>query len=74
MRQEDVVELIKADLPDLTDGPFDVRIESDDGGSHICVYVENADDAQEILSNFFCYHGENVLVMKVHKGFLQQKP
>ena len=30
MRRADVIELIRVDLPDHTDGAFDVVIESDD--------------------------------------------
>jgi hypothetical protein len=71
MRREEVVELIRCEMPDLTDGPFDVRIETDDGGNHICIYVEFHEDAQQILKRFHRFHGQKrILVMKVPDGFL----
>lgn len=71
MRREDVVELIRCQMPDMTDGPFDVRTESDDGGTHICVYVEFHDDAQKVLYKFMQFHDHNVLVKKVPEGWLR---
>ncbi len=45
MRLKDIAELIKSDVIDLTDGPFHVEIESDDGGTHIVIKLEWHDDA-----------------------------
>tara|TARA_B100000131_G_C17794602_1_gene482802 strand:+ start:280 stop:519 length:240 start_codon:yes stop_codon:yes gene_type:complete len=70
MRREDVIELIRCEMPDLTDGPFDVKIESDDGGSHICISIEFHEDSQAILSHFFRYHDQDILVKKVPEGWL----
>ena len=49
MQRKDVVELIRVDMPDHTDGAFDVRIESDDGGNHIVIYIEDHRDSNKIL-------------------------
>ena len=49
MRLKDVVELIKVDMPDHTEGAFNVRIESDDGGSHVTIRVEDHSDGYNIL-------------------------
>tara|TARA_B100000700_G_C14992835_1_gene832198 strand:+ start:356 stop:583 length:228 start_codon:yes stop_codon:yes gene_type:complete len=74
MRREDVVELIRCEMPDLTDGPFDVRIESDDGGTHICIHVEFHEDAQYILRRFFNFHGhKRIMVKKVPEDSLNPK-
>jgi len=70
MRREDVVELIRCEMPDMTDGPFDVKIESDDGGTHICVYVEFHEDAPGILNKYCQFHDQFVLVKKVPEGWL----
>ena len=70
MRREDVVELIRCEMPDLTEGPFDVKIEHDCGGAHICVYVEFHDDAQGILKAFQRRHDRRIIVKKVPEGWL----
>ena len=71
MRREDVVELIRCEMPDLTDGPFDVKIETDDGGAHICIHIEFHEDGQDILRRFFNFHGQKrIMVKKVPEGFL----
>tara|TARA_B000000557_G_C20676831_1_gene401347 strand:+ start:35 stop:274 length:240 start_codon:yes stop_codon:yes gene_type:complete len=71
MRREDVVELIRCEMPDLTDGPFDVRIEHDCGGAHICVYVEFHEDAQNILESFHKSEARRLIVKKVPEGWLE---
>ena len=71
MKKSDTVELIRVDMPDHTDGAFDVRIESDDGGTHIAIYVENHNDSHNIMrvfSNRFKDH--RIILMKVPTGFL----
>ncbi len=50
MRLRDTIELIKCDLPDLTEGCFEVVIESDDGGAHVCVKIGDHGDGQAIMS------------------------
>ena len=72
MRLKDVVELIRIDMPDYTEGAFDVAVESDDSGTHIVIRVDLHDNASEILSSFSKRFDDNrVLVMKVPKGSLQ---
>ncbi len=71
MQRSDVVELIRVDMPDHTDGAFDVRIESDDGGSHITIYIEDHSNSHKILSSFSeRFKGERIILMLVPKGFL----
>ena len=71
MRKSDIIELIRVDMPDHTDGAFDIMIESDDGGSHITIYVEEHNDAQKILSIFSeRFSDERILLMRVPVGFL----
>ena len=71
MRKSDIIELIRVDMPDHTNGAFDIIIESDDGGSHITIYVEDHDDAQKILGIFSeRFSDERILLMKVPVGFL----
>ena len=52
MRREDVIELIRVDMPDHTEGAFDVSIQSDDGGSHITISIEHHEDGKHILGVF----------------------
>ena len=71
MQRKDVVELIRVDMPDHTDGAFDVRIESDDGGNHIVIYIEDHRDSNKILSSFTeRFKGHRILLMLVPKDFL----
>ena len=71
MKMSDVVELIRVDMPDHTEGAFDVRIESDDGGSHITVRVEDHDDSWKVLDSFSRRFKETrIIVMKVPPGSL----
>ena len=71
MRREDVVELIRVDLPDHTDGAFDVKIASDDGGSHITIFIEDHTNSQQILRSFGDrFRDQRIIVAKVPEGFL----
>ena len=71
MRLKDVVELIRVDMPDYTEGPFDVRLESDDGGTHITIYVEEPTDGQAVLKVFLeRFPDRRIIVMKTPEGFL----
>ena len=73
MRLKDIIELIRVDMPDHTDGPFDIEIQSDDGGHHIAIIIENHDDAGKILSAFFNrFKEKRIIVMKVPEGFLDK--
>lgn len=72
MRLKDIAELIKSDVIDLTDGPFHVDIESDDGGTHIVIKIEWHDDAQKILSFISInYPSTRIIVMKIPEGTLE---
>ena len=66
MRLKDVVELIKLDMPDHTEGAFDVSVESDDGGTHITIRVEDHRDANKVLRAFTeRFRDKRIIVMKV---------
>jgi len=72
MKLKDVAEIIRCDIPDLTEGPFDVEIESDDGGSHIVVRIEDHEDGKRILKHLTTeYSGTRSLVMLVPEGWIQ---
>jgi hypothetical protein len=61
-------------MPDHTDGAFDVRIESDDGGTHISIYVEEHADAPVVLESFSKRFQDNrIIVLKVPEGSLKIK-
>jgi hypothetical protein len=71
MRLKDIAELIKADVIDLTEGPFHVTIQSDDLGAHIVVQLEFHQDSQRML-NFLGdnYPTTRTIVMKIPKDSL----
>ncbi len=61
-------------MPDHTDGAFDVRIESDDGGTHITIYVEDHDDSSRVLDVFSNrFKDSRIIVMKVPEGSLKNE-
>jgi len=69
MRIKDVVELIRVDMPDHTDGAFNVKIESDDGGTHIVIFIENHSDGQDVLRAFSNrFSDQRVIIMLVPSG------
>jgi hypothetical protein len=71
MRLKDLVEVIKSDVVDLTDGPFDVDTESDDGGTHIVISLEFHEDARDIMRRMIDEHGEKrILVKLVPEGYI----
>jgi hypothetical protein len=71
MRLKDIVELIKVDVPDHTDGAFDVSIQADDGGTHITICVEHHEDAHVVLKAFTSrFRDIRIIVMKVPEGSL----
>jgi hypothetical protein len=71
MRLKDIAELIKSDVIDLTDGPFHVDIQSDDGGTHIVIQLEWHQDSQKIL-NFMSknYKETRIIIMNIPEGTL----
>jgi hypothetical protein len=71
MRLKDVVELIRVDMPDHTDGAFDILIQSDDGGTHITICVEHHEDAHFVQKAFSSrFKDKRIIVMKVPEGTL----
>jgi hypothetical protein len=72
MKLKDTAEIIRCDIPDLTEGPFDVVVESDDGGNHIVVKIEDHDDGHKILE-FLTKEFPKVrtLVLLVPFGYLE---
>ena len=73
MLRKDVVELIRCLMPDMTEGPFDVKIESDGAGTHISIYIEHHSDAAAIMHKFCRFHGQYIIVMKVPPGWLTDR-
>lgn len=71
LSNKDILDLVIADVVDLTDGPFDVIFTSDDGGTHIQVSIEHHKDAQKIIKYLnIDIHGYRVLILKVPDGYL----
>tara|TARA_B100000424_G_C22653490_1_gene360121 strand:- start:11 stop:268 length:258 start_codon:yes stop_codon:yes gene_type:complete len=71
VRRADVIELIRVDLPDHTDGAFDVVIESDDGGSHIVIKIEDHTESHAILKEFSTrFSDQRIILMLVPEGSL----
>jgi hypothetical protein len=73
MMLKDIVELIKCDVPDLTDGAFSVTIESDDGGSHITISLEFHNDCQKVREFIDKNYKVRIIIKKVPEGFLRNK-
>ena len=74
MRLKDVIELIRVDMPDFTEGAFDVGVSSDDGGTHIVISVEHHGDAGKVLENFSKrFKDKRIIVLKVPEGILGLK-
>tara|TARA_R100000664_G_C2752970_1_gene140331 strand:+ start:684 stop:908 length:225 start_codon:yes stop_codon:yes gene_type:complete len=71
MMLKDIVELIKCDIPDLTEGPFRVNIESDDGGSHITIFIEFHNDCQKVRNFVDRNYKKRIIIKKVPEGFLK---
>ena len=69
---EDVVELIKIDMPDLTEEAFNIDIQSDDAGSHIVISIEQHESGQHILRLFSDrFKNNRIIVMQVPKNTLR---
>ena len=72
MRKRDTIELIRADLVDLTEGAFHVEIGSDDGGTLIDVFIEDHSNSGEILKQITSSYSEHRIVLsKVPEGWLE---
>ena len=71
MKMSDVIELIRVDMPDHTEGAFDVRIESDDGGSHIVIAIEDHTESSQIMDTFTNrFDDQRILILMVPSGSL----
>lgn len=71
MRLKDVIELIKVDMPDYTDGAFEVGIAADGAGNHIQISIEDHSNSHKILKTFIDRFKEHrVVVLKVPLGYL----
>ena len=74
MRLKDVIELIRVDMPDYTEGAFDIKLESDDGGSHITIYMEDHTNSQKVLGDFYTRFREHRIIVKlVPENFLHRE-
>ena len=71
MQKKELVQILKAEVPDLTEGPFDVSIESDGGGSHICIAIEMHTDAPAIVKKCYEWKDQRIIVKKVPTGWLE---
>ena len=70
-----MVELIRVDMPDHTEGAFDVCVQSDDAGTHITISIEHHKDGQHILRVFSNRFKDNrVIVLQVPQGSLHSTP
>ena len=73
MQLKDIIELIRLDMPDYTDGAFNIAIESDDGGTHITIEIENHLDGSKILDAFTRrFSNTRIIVMKVPQGYCHE--
>jgi len=45
--REEAIDKLMRELIDLTESQFHVKATGDDGGSHLCVYIERAEDGSE---------------------------
>lgn len=71
LRKRDTIELIKADLVNLTEGAFHVEITSDDGGTIIDTMIEDHSNSGEILEYITRnYRDHRIVVTKVPEGWL----
>ena len=71
MEREEIVSAIRNMMPDLTDGAFDVVIESDDGGSHIVIKIEDHTESHSILKEFSTrFPDQRIILMLVPEGSL----
>ena len=68
---ETTISLIKSDLPDLTEGAFNVIKTSDGGGNHIEVQLEHHQDSLKVR-NFMNknYASCRIIIMNVPEGYI----
>ena len=72
LSKKDIESLVIADVVELTDGNFKVSFESDGGGTHIQVAIENHDDASKLSNRFMTNDlGYRVIILKVPQGYLE---
>lgn len=72
LSKRDIIELIKCDVVDLTEGAFRVSLDSDDGGTLINVMLEDHSNTQEIMKELdLAYPGQRLVITKVPEGWLQ---
>jgi len=72
MKLKDTAEIIRCDIPDLTEGAFDVVVESDDGGNHIVVKIEEHADSQKIMGHLIKeYPKIRTIIMLVPDGWIK---
>ena len=72
LRKRDLIELIKCDVVDLTEGAFRVVLASDDGGTLINVMLEDHANTHEIMKELYlAYPGQRLVITKVPLGWLK---
>ena len=75
---EDAKRELAKEIVDIYEGTFDIQMKSDDGGSHIVLYVEvenpNEKLIHEELNNFYCkrpkWQGWRLILMKCPIGYI----
>ena len=72
--KEELLEKIRSEVVDITDGPFHVEWASDDGGNHTQILLECHEDSSDIMlmidKKFYKKH-QRILVMLVPPGYLE---
>ena len=74
MTDEQILSYVKDLAIDYTDNRFHVGFASDDGGRHICVYVEQEPDEEDVWNDAFCsadHKGWRILRVSVPVGYIE---
>ena len=72
LSKRDIIELIKCDIVELSEGAFRVLLDSDDGGTLINVMLEDHSNTQEIMRELDrAYPGHRLVITKVPHGWLK---
>ena len=71
MQKKELVQVLRSEMPDLTDRAFDVTIQTDDGGAHICISIEVHEDAQAVVRKCYEWKSQRIIVKKVPPGWLE---